>query len=74
MNAEAIANKIKAGMEHDSVIVTGEGCGFEARVVSAAFEGKSTLARHRLVYATLGADMGTAIHALSIKALTPDEA
>ena len=32
-----------------------------------------TLERHRMVYAALGERMGTDIHALSIKAMTPDE-
>ena len=32
------------------------------------------LARHRMVYATLGERMGGEIHALSLKTLTPEEA
>ncbi|MET0582151.1 MAG: BolA family protein, partial [Pseudoxanthomonas sp.] len=32
------------------------------------------LARHRLVYATLGELMGGAIHALALKTVTPEEA
>ncbi len=47
---------------------------FEAVVVSAAFAGKRPLQRHQLVYAAIGARMGGDIHALSIRALTPDEA
>jgi len=46
---------------------------FEAIVVAAEFEGKRPLARHQLVYKTLGALMGNEIHALSIRAFTPDE-
>jgi len=46
---------------------------FEALVVAAEFEGKRPLARHQLVYKTLGALMGNEIHALSIRAFTPDE-
>lgn len=46
---------------------------FAARIVSRAFEGKPLLARHRLVYEALGDLMHTDIHALSLKALTPDE-
>ena len=45
-----------------------------SREVSAAFAGKGPLARHRAVYAALGDMMETDIHALSIKARTPDEA
>ncbi len=44
---------------------------FNVHVVSAAFEGKLPLARHRLVYAALGTMMDTDIHALSIRAETP---
>lgn len=47
---------------------------FSVDVVSAAFAGKLPLARHRLIYAALGAMMETDIHALSIRARTPDEA
>jgi stress-induced morphogen len=47
---------------------------FEAEVVAEQFAGKLPLARHRLVYATLGDLMGGAIHALALKTLTPAEA
>ncbi|HEU0277174.1 MAG TPA: BolA/IbaG family iron-sulfur metabolism protein [Rhodanobacteraceae bacterium] len=47
---------------------------FAARVVAAAFAGKATLARHRLVYAALGERMGAEIHALSLRTLAPSEA
>ena len=47
---------------------------FSVEIVSAAFAGKLPLARHRLVYAALGEMMQTEIHALSIRARTPDEA
>lgn len=42
-------------------------------IVSAVFAGKSTVARHRLVYGALGELMRDKIHALSIKSLAPDE-
>lgn len=47
---------------------------FSIDIVSAAFVGKLPLARHRLVYDALGGMMQTDIHALAIRALTPDEA
>ncbi|HMT83960.1 MAG TPA: BolA/IbaG family iron-sulfur metabolism protein, partial [Ottowia sp.] len=38
------------------------------------FEGKRPIARHQMVYATLGSQMQTdAVHALSMKTLTPAE-
>jgi BolA protein len=47
---------------------------FAVTVVSAAFAGQSLLARHRLVYDALGEVLRREIHALSIRALSPDEA
>lgn len=47
---------------------------FRVRLVSTAFAGKAPLARHRAVYGALSELMETDIHALSIEALTPDEA
>lgn len=46
---------------------------FSIRVVSDRFQGLAPLARHRAVYAALGAMMEHDIHALSIQARTPDE-
>jgi len=46
---------------------------FRVRIVSAAFAGKSALARHRAVYAALGDLMQTDIHALAIDARAPEE-
>ena len=49
------------------------GSHFEVLVISKAFEGLATLARHRLVYQALGDAMTQDIHALSIKAYAPNE-
>ena len=46
---------------------------YSVRIVSAAFAGKPTLARHRAVYAALGTMMETDIHALQIQASAPGE-
>lgn len=46
---------------------------FNVTIVSRAFDGKTLLQRHRQVYAALHEMMHREIHALSIKALTPDE-
>ena len=42
-------------------------------LVSAAFEGKPTVARHRMVYQALGDLMQHPIHALTISARAPGE-
>lgn len=47
---------------------------YSLRIVSPQFAGLRTLQRHQLVYRSLGELMQTDIHALSIQALTPDEA
>jgi BolA protein len=47
---------------------------FRVRVISSDFAGLRPLQRHQLVYRSLGSLMQTDIHALSIEALTPDEA
>ena len=46
---------------------------FSVDIVSTAFAGRLPLARHRLVYAALDEMMQADIHALSIRARTPDE-
>ena len=75
MNAETIRQLIERGLPGSQAQVQGEdGVHFEATVVCEAFRGKLPLARHRMVYATLGERMGGEIHALALKTLTPDEA
>lgn len=75
MNADTIRTLIETGLPGARADVRGDdGVHFEATVVSEAFLGKLPLARHRMVYATLGARMGGEIHALALKTLTPDEA
>jgi len=64
---------IRTGLPDAEVDVSGnDGVHFEAVVRSAAFAGKSTLQRHRLVYATLGDLMGNEIHALGLRTELPD--
>ena len=75
MDAETIRNLIQAGLPDAHVDVQGDdGVHFEATVISAAFAGKLSLARHRMVYATLGELMGREIHALGLTTLTPEQA
>ena len=74
MDADTIRRMIEDGLPGARAQVQGEdGVHFEATVVAAAFAGKLPLARHRMVYATLGELMGGAIHALALKTVTPDE-
>jgi BolA protein len=44
---------------------------FDVMIVSQAFDGKSRIQRHRMVYDALGSLLESDIHALRIKAHTP---
>ncbi len=46
---------------------------YRLSIVSAAFDGKNTVSRHRLIYDALGDMMRQDIHALAIQARTPEE-
>jgi BolA protein len=46
---------------------------YRLTIVSPQFTGKTTLARHRMVYDALGPMMHREIHALAIKAIAPQE-
>ena len=53
---------------------TGGGDHFRATVTAQAFAGRSRIEQHRLVYDVFGAEIGGAIHALSLKTLVPQDA
>ena len=72
MDSTTIAQMILKGLPDAEVDVTGDdGVHFEAVVRSQAFTGKATLARHRMVYATLGELLGNEIHALGLRTELP---
>ncbi len=74
MTAEQVAELIRTGLPGAEVRVESEDeTHFAARVIAREFEGRRVLARHQLIYGTLGPRMGREIHALSIEALTPGE-
>lgn len=74
MDSASIEQMIRAGLPGATVSVSGDdGVHFEAHVISSDFEGKGTLQRHRMVYATLGKLMGNEIHALGLRTETPEE-
>jgi BolA protein len=47
---------------------------FHVRIVAAAFEGQSRVARQRALYKALAAELAGPVHALALEALTPAEA
>ena len=50
-----------------------DGGHYKLDIVATAFTGKNTVARHRLIYDAAGDLMRGRIHALSIRAFTPEE-
>lgn len=74
MDPSEITQLIEKGFDNAIVrVMSDDNTHFEALVVAAEFEGKRPLARHQLVYRCLGALVGNEIHALSIRAMTPEE-
>jgi acid stress-induced BolA-like protein IbaG/YrbA len=55
---DQIADAVRAAIEGAVVEVKGSGGHFEIRVVSSVFEGKNTLAKHRLVLGSIKHLMG----------------
>ena len=53
--------------------LTGTSDHWSMRVVSSAFEGKSRIARHRLIYSILAEPLKGPIHALALTTQTPGE-
>jgi BolA protein len=52
---------------------TSGGGHFHVTIVAAAFEGKTRLEQHRMVYGALGSLMEHEIHALGLTTLAPSE-
>jgi len=70
---EQIRSYISDQLHCTYIEVEGDGQHFYATIVSPEFTGKRLVQRHQLVYAALGDRMKAEIHALSIKAFTPEE-
>jgi stress-induced morphogen len=81
METDEVERRIEAGIPDAEASVTlprmpdedHEDAHFAAVVVSPAFEGKSLVEQHQMVYDALGDAMTDEIHALEMKTYTPDE-
>lgn len=74
MDPAEIKKLIEKGLEDAEVSVFSEdNTHYAALVVCADFADKRPIARHQMVYRCLGELMGNEIHAMSIRAHTPDE-
>ena len=74
MKAKQVEEMIGAGLADARVQVeSDDGSHFEALVIATEFESLGKIQRHQLVYGTLGNLVGQEIHALSIRAYSPEE-
>ncbi len=80
---ERIESKLREGLtpahldvineSHGHNVPAGSETHFKAVIVSALFEGKNLVARHREVYRLLDAELKGGVHALSLQTHTPAE-
>ena len=74
VTGDDIKGRIEVNLPESHVVFAeGDGHHFEVVVLCSAFKGKTSIVRHRLVYAALGDSLLADIHALSLKTYTPDE-
>ncbi len=72
MNPGDIKQMIETGLPGAEAHVDGDGSHFTARVISDEFADLTVIKQHKMVYATLGDSMESAIHALSIQTYTKE--
>ena len=74
MTLDEIQAKLEAGVQDATVTMQGDGCNCSTVVVSNVFEGMSLLARQKMVLAIVRPEIDSGeLHALTIKARTPEE-
>lgn len=74
MEITEIRGLVEAVLPDSRISVDGEGCNFSITVVSPAFEGLTTVRRHRMVLGAMQQPLATgALHAVSVKTYTPEE-
>jgi stress-induced morphogen len=77
VSPDAIKERIREALPDADVELedlTGTADHWKARIVSAAFAGRSPVERHRLVNRALAAELRGPIHALTMELLAPGEA
>lgn len=77
MDAGEIKQLIRASIPDAEVEIDdlrGDGDHYAARVVSAAFKGKTRVEQHQMVYKALRGRMGEQLHALALQTGVPEDA
>ena len=71
---DVITKALTEGIEYDKLTVEGSESKYEVKIISDVFDKKSTIQRHKIIYALLDSYIKTGeIHALTIKATTLSE-
>jgi stress-induced morphogen len=76
MEEAEIEALIKSGIPDATVEIRdlrGDGDHYAAYITSAAFEGKTRVQQHQMVYAALQGKMGNELHALAIQTGLPEK-
>jgi acid stress-induced BolA-like protein IbaG/YrbA len=74
MTVEELKSTIQAHLDCQHITLNGDGRHWFATIVSSSFEGKRSITRHQMVYATLGDRIQKdEVHALSMRTFTPKE-
>ena len=70
MDLKEIENLIKEAMPDAKVEIqdlAGDGNHYSATIISSAFNGKSKIEQHKIIYNSLKGKMGNELHALALK-------
>ena len=71
---DVITKILSEGIKYDTLSVEGSESKYEVQIVSDIFDNKSTIQRHKIIYALLDSYIKTGeIQALTIKAMTISE-
>ena len=71
---DVITKALSEGIEYDNLTVEGSESKYEVKIISDVLDKKSTIQRHKIIYALLDSYIKTGeIHALTIKAMTLSE-
>jgi stress-induced morphogen len=76
MQPQEIERLIKERLPDAEVTIedlAGDGDHYAATVVSSAFQGKTRVQQHQLVYEALKGNMGGVLHALALQTRVPDK-
>ncbi|NOY63631.1 MAG: BolA/IbaG family iron-sulfur metabolism protein [Gammaproteobacteria bacterium] len=75
MQIDAVKTLIQQAISDAQITVEGEGCSFSVQVVSATFDDMSLVQRQRAVMGAVKAQLASGeLHAISVSAMTPQEA